>query len=77
VTVAPGVPGSTLNRVLQGLRGRSPRSSSCFRAALSNGVMTRLCEEKTGLFPVTGKDIVFTCSCPDWAVDVQARGRVL
>ena len=32
----------------------------------SNGVMTRLCEEKTGLFP-SPKDILFTCSCPDWA----------
>jgi uncharacterized Zn finger protein len=33
---------------------------------LSKGVMTRLCEEKTGLFP-SPKDILFTCSCPDWA----------
>src|SRR6266540_3435953 len=32
----------------------------------SKGVMTRLCEEKTGLFP-SPKDIIFTCSCPDWA----------
>jgi uncharacterized Zn finger protein len=32
----------------------------------SKGVMTRLCEEKTGLFP-SPKDIHFTCSCPDWA----------
>ena len=32
----------------------------------SKGVMTRLCEEKTGLFP-SPKDILFTCSCPDWA----------
>ena len=28
--------------------------------------MTRLCEEKTGLFP-SPSDILFTCSCPDWA----------
>ena len=32
----------------------------------SKGVMTRLCHEKTGLFP-SPKDILFTCSCPDWA----------
>jgi uncharacterized Zn finger protein len=32
----------------------------------SKGVMTRLCEQQTGLFP-SPKDIVFTCSCPDWA----------
>lgn len=32
----------------------------------SKGVMARLCAEKTGLFP-SPKDILFTCSCPDWA----------
>ena len=32
----------------------------------SKGVMTRLCEDGTGLFP-SPKDILFTCSCPDWA----------
>jgi uncharacterized Zn finger protein len=33
---------------------------------LSRAVMTRLCEEKTGLFP-SPKEITFSCSCPDWA----------
>jgi len=33
---------------------------------LSKGVMTRLCVEGTGLFP-SPKELVFTCSCPDWA----------
>lgn len=33
---------------------------------LSKGVMTRLCEEATGLFP-SPNEILFTCSCPDWA----------
>jgi uncharacterized Zn finger protein len=28
--------------------------------------MTRLCEEKTGLFP-SPREIAFSCSCPDWA----------
>ena len=32
----------------------------------SDAVMTRLCEEKTGLFP-SPQEILFTCSCPDWA----------
>jgi uncharacterized Zn finger protein len=32
----------------------------------SSGVMMRLCEERTGLFP-SPKEIIFTCSCPDWA----------
>src|SRR5229473_8265722 len=33
---------------------------------LSTGVMTRLCEKKTGLFP-SPTELLFTCSCPDWA----------
>lgn len=28
--------------------------------------MTRICHEKTGLFP-SPAEISFTCSCPDWA----------
>ena len=33
---------------------------------LSNAVMSRICREKTGLFP-TPAEIQFSCSCPDWA----------
>src|SRR5712691_4599482 len=36
------------------------------QGCFSKGVMTRLCEEKAGLFP-SPKEILFTCSCPDWA----------
>jgi uncharacterized Zn finger protein len=32
----------------------------------SKGVMARMCEQKTGLFP-SPSEIKFTCSCPDWA----------
>jgi uncharacterized Zn finger protein len=32
----------------------------------SHGVMTRICQERTGLFP-SPAEIEFTCSCPDWA----------
>jgi len=32
----------------------------------SQGVMARICQEKTGLFP-SPAEIAFTCSCPDWA----------
>jgi uncharacterized Zn finger protein len=32
----------------------------------SQSVMTRICHEKTGLFP-SPAEITFTCSCPDWA----------
>lgn len=33
---------------------------------LSDAVMARLCDQKTGLFP-SPADIAFSCSCPDWA----------
>ena len=32
----------------------------------SQGVMARICQEKTGLFP-SPREIAFDCSCPDWA----------
>jgi len=33
---------------------------------LSKGVMERICQQKTGLFP-TPAEMEFSCSCPDWA----------
>jgi uncharacterized Zn finger protein len=32
----------------------------------SKGVMERICQQKTGLFPMPA-EIEFSCSCPDWA----------
>jgi uncharacterized Zn finger protein len=32
----------------------------------SKGVMERICQQKTGLFPALA-EIQFSCSCPDWA----------
>jgi len=32
----------------------------------SKGVMERICQEKTGLFP-SPAEMTFSCSCPDWA----------
>jgi uncharacterized Zn finger protein len=32
----------------------------------SQGVMARICQQKTGLFPAPA-EIAFTCTCPDWA----------
>ncbi len=32
----------------------------------SKGVMERICQQKTGLFPAPA-EIHFSCSCPDWA----------
>lgn len=33
---------------------------------LSTAVITRICQDKAGLFP-SPSEITFTCSCPDWA----------
>ena len=65
VTVAP-VPRARWNAICKDCAGAIDSLVELLQGRLSNGVMTRLCEEKTGLFP-SPKDIVFTCSCPDWA----------
>ncbi|MDZ4348117.1 MAG: hypothetical protein U1A22_01085 [Xanthomonadaceae bacterium] len=43
---------------------------------LSNAVMERICQPKTGLFPEP-KDIRFDCSCPDWATMCKHVAAVL
>jgi uncharacterized Zn finger protein len=43
---------------------------------LSSAVMTRLCQETTGLFP-SPAEINFTCSCPDWAFMCKHVAAVL
>jgi uncharacterized Zn finger protein len=43
---------------------------------LSDAVMARLCEEKTGLFP-SAADIAFSCSCPDFAAMCKHVAAVL
>ena len=47
-------------------RARSIRSSSCCRDASPRASWTRLCEEKTGLFP-SPTEIRFRAVVPDWA----------
>jgi len=43
---------------------------------LSQGVMTRICQEKSGLFP-SPAEIEFSCSCPDWALMCKHVAAVL
>jgi uncharacterized Zn finger protein len=43
---------------------------------LSKAVMTRVCDQKTGLFP-TPAEIGFKCSCPDWALMCKHVAAVL
>jgi uncharacterized Zn finger protein len=65
VTVAP-VPRTRWSAICEDCAGAIDSLVELLQGRFSKGVMTRLCEEKTGLFP-SPKEILFTCSCPDWA----------
>jgi uncharacterized Zn finger protein len=65
VTVGP-VPRACWSAICKDCSGAIDSLVELLQGRFSSGVMTRLCEEKTGLFP-SPKDILFTCSCPDWA----------
>lgn len=65
VTVGP-VPQARWKGICTDCSGAIDSLVELLQGRFSKGVMTRLCEQKTGLFP-SPKDIVFTCSCPDWA----------
>src|SRR5438477_2857213 len=65
VTVGP-VPRSHWRAICTDCSGAIDSLVELLQGRFSKGVMARLCEQKTGLFP-SPKDIIFTCSCPDWA----------
>lgn len=65
VTVGPVGP-ARWRAICQDCSGAIDSLVELLQGRFSKGVMTRLCHEKTGLFP-SPKDIRFTCSCPDWA----------
>jgi uncharacterized Zn finger protein len=65
VTVGP-VPRARWSAICKDCSGAIDSLVELLQGRFSKGVMTRLCEEKTGLFP-SPKDILFSCSCPDWA----------
>jgi uncharacterized Zn finger protein len=46
------------------------------RGRFSKGVMERMCQQKTGLFPAPA-EIEFSCSCPDWAAMCKHVAAVL
>ena len=65
VTVGP-VPRSRWSAICTDCSGAIDSLVELLQGRFSKGVMARLCDQKTGLFP-SPKDILFTCSCPDWA----------
>ena len=65
VTVGP-VSRARLSAICSECSGAIDSLVELLQGRFSKGVMTLLCEEKTGLFP-SPKEILFTCSGPDWA----------
>ena len=65
ITVGP-VPRARWSAICKNCSGAIDSLVELLQGRFSKGVMTRLCEQKTGLFP-SPKEILFTCSCPDWA----------
>jgi uncharacterized Zn finger protein len=60
------VPKARWNSVCKDCAGAIDSLVELLQGRFSQGVMTRICHEKTGLFPAP-EEIEFTCSCPDWA----------
>ena len=75
VTVAP-VPRARWGAICKDCSGAIDSLVELLQGRFSAGVMTRLCQEKTGLFP-SPKEILFTCSCPDWASTCKHVAAVL
>src|SRR5262245_56288250 len=65
VTVAP-VARPRWTAICKDCSGAIDSLVELLQGRFSTGVMSRLCDEKTGLFP-SPKEIAFKCSCPDWA----------
>jgi uncharacterized Zn finger protein len=75
VTVGP-VPRARWSAICKDCSGAIDSLVELLQGRFSKGVMTRLCEENTGLFP-SPKEILFTCSCPDWALMCKHVAAVL
>jgi uncharacterized Zn finger protein len=60
------VPKARWSAVCRDCAGAIDSVVELLQGRLSQGVMTRICQEKTGLFP-SPAEIEFSCSCPDWA----------
>jgi uncharacterized Zn finger protein len=60
------VPKTRWNSICADCAGAIDSLVELLQGRFSQGVMERLCQQKTGLFPAPA-EIHFTCSCPDWA----------
>src|ERR1017187_116335 len=60
------VPKARWNSICADCAGAIDSLVELLQGRFSKGVMERICQQKTGLFPAPA-EIHFTCSCPDWA----------
>jgi uncharacterized Zn finger protein len=60
------VPKARWNAICADCAGAIDSLVELLQGRFSKGVMERICQQKTGLFPAPA-EIQFTCSCPDWA----------
>lgn len=65
VSVAP-VPASRWSAICRDCAGTIDSLVELLQGRLSKGVMDRVCQQGSGLFP-SPKEIKLSCSCPDWA----------
>ena len=60
------VPKARWNSICTDCAGAIDSLVELLQGRFSKGVMERICQQKTGLFPAPA-EIQFSCSCPDWA----------
>lgn len=70
------VPAAQWKAIVQSCTGSIASLVELLQGKLSNAVMHRICQPKTGLFP-SPKEIALDCSCPDWATMCKHVAAVL
>lgn len=65
IRIAPLEPSKWTN-IREVCRGSIGSLIELLKGTFSKSVMTILCDQKNGLFPLPG-EFTFSCSCPDWA----------
>lgn len=70
------VPKVSWNSICTDCAGAIDSLVELLQGRFSKGVMERICQPKTGLFPAPA-EIHFTCSCPDWAAMCKHVAAVL
>ncbi|MCU0662624.1 MAG: SWIM zinc finger family protein [Myxococcota bacterium] len=70
------VPQASWKAICKDCAGAIDSLVELLQGRFSRGVMERICQQKTGLFP-SPKEIELSCSCPDWATMCKHVAAVL